>query len=255
MEHPNIRVLLVAGYAEKASDIKNFLQQSAHPAFLVHHYDSPQKAVDFLVESKCGADVILLDLGTVEQENAKRVFEQVHFLVAHIPMIILTGAAEDDMAMLLVQKDISDNVTRETFRASPEKIRQSISEFAVSRNDILKGHKEIMATELKLSEEKAATESRYVHEQFSASADAQVRKGVWLNGGYYVHRPQNPEATELKVNRKSRTWGQTDSQKITPAEPRQPRPRVAFKLQGRVNGGGTTPSMQLMPYKPRDPKL
>ena len=208
MEHQNIRVLLVAGHA---SNIKNFLQQSMNPAFLIHHYDSPQTAVDFLVESRCGTDIILLDVGTVEQEYAKKVFSQVHVLVAHIPMIILTGATEDDMAMLLVKGGVSDNVIRETFVASPEKLKRVI-EFSVSRNDVLKKHqaanvaelmkseaKEILAVELKLSEERAATEERYAQEQYLSNAEPQAPKGIWLNGGYYVHVPREFESERNRI--------------------------------------------------------
>jgi len=248
MEHQNIRVLLVAG---QASTIGNFLRQNTSPDFLIHHYDSPQKAVYFLVESKCGTDIILLDVGTVERENAKKVFSQVHFLVAHIPMIILTGATEDDMAMLLVKEDVADNVTRETFRASPEKLKQAI-EFTVSRNDILK-RPAGRSLRRQLSEEKAATEARYVQEQYlSNNVEAQVQKGIWLNGGYYVHTPRNARVKELefKENYKNKPWGHTDTQESLTIELLQPRQRMLFKLQGKINGDGTTPSMQLMPYKP-----
>ena len=231
MEHTNIRVLLIAERAAKASSIENFLQQSMSPSFLVHGYDSPCTAMNFLAESNGGVDIILLDVGTVDRENAEKVFQQVHALVANIPIILLTGATENDLAMLLVKREASDGTIRETFMASPERLKIAIT-FALSRKEILGKHIK-MSTELQKIDA-----AELIEYKESGPAETQPRAGIWLNGGYYV-------STSKTANIKS-------AYKKSSLKPEASCKIVAFELQGRINGAGATPSMQLMPHKPTD---
>ncbi len=248
MEHMNIRVLLIADLAAKTSDVKAFLERSMNPSFLIHPYDSAQGAMDFLVESKGGVDIILLDVGTIDRENAKKVFQQVHAFVADIPMIILTGATENDLAMLLAKEGTSENITRKTFKANPERLKNEI-EFTLSKKDILKERtgislelQETYAAALEESEESVVRESRYASEQHLPDVEPQPRAGIWLNGGYYVSTPKT--ASIKNAHEKS-----ARNKKILGPEVSK---IIAFELEGKINGIGTTPAMHLMPYKPKD---
>ena len=251
----NIRVLLIADRAAKTSNVKDFLQQSTSPSFLIHQYDSPRGAMDFLVESNCGVDIVLLDVGTVDRENAENVFRQVHALVADIPTIILTGATENDLAMLLMKDGASNSITRETFTASPERLKNAI-QFTLSRNDILKKRtgmsltfQETSTAELVQSEESVAMGSKYVHEQYLSNIVTQPRAGIWLNGGYYV---STPKTSNIKSAYEKSAVGSENIQNVGAIKYRRAHKskRIAFELQGKMNGVGTPFSMQLMPHKP-----
>ena len=72
-----------------------------------------------------------------------------------------------------------------------------------------------------------------------------TNKGFWLDGRYYVH---SPKTSSLKDEHKK------SATKLAKAENASPIikswRKVSFKIQGKINGIGTTPSMQLSPPKP-----
>jgi hypothetical protein len=88
--------------------------------------------------------------------------------------------------------------------------------------------------------------------------------GIWLNGGYYVSIPkvssikgeykknatgltkaENERAIKFKEANKNKAEGLKASQKIIAIGLLESQHKVAFKLRGKINGIGTTPSMQL----------
>jgi hypothetical protein len=123
-------------------------------------------------------------------------------------------------------------------------------EFTISKNDILGKRikrspvlQETSIAALMASEESAAAE--HVYERPLLGAYTQPRPGIWLNGGYYV---STPRTSGTKVEYDMREAGFREATNIV-MEPKINQ-RMVFKLQGKINGGGTTPSMQLMPRKP-----
>jgi DNA-binding NarL/FixJ family response regulator len=178
MESSQIRVLLVAGGAAEPSAIKDFLQQGS-PLFRVQHYDDPQTAMDFLLKNEADIDIILLNLGLVEYQNAEDVFQQIHQVVSNIPVIIFTGTTEQDLAMLLMKEGSTGMITRKTFIASPEKLKETIK-LSLSGNEPLR--KRIERNPAALA--KSAAGLKELNMKHLADLHQQVLS--WMNGGYSI---------------------------------------------------------------------
>lgn len=228
MEYPHIKVLLLSNCSAEVDSVREFLQKSISPNFLVHHCYTPQETINFLLEDKEGVDIVLLDLGLIQSENAEKMFQQIHGIVEDLPVIIFTGASEHDLAMLIVKEGVADNITREIFAAAPESLKNAI-ESSLSRNNILQKliarapaaleaaekiaatslrdaektaarelilSEETAASELKTSEEISALELKEMHVQHKADREYHKQVLSWMSGGYSVTSNTEEDSTE-----------------------------------------------------------
>ena len=262
MKHTYIRVLLVDGPPEDHDKIKLFLQQSVSPRFLIHDCGSASEAMDFIFENKADVDIILLGLGPIEHKNAEKAFQHMHGIAPGIPIIIFSGATDHALAMLVMKEGAADNVTREMFTASPERLKDAI-ECSLSRNEILKklierepaalkalqeaGATDLKESEmiaaaelvesektaaagLKESEKKSATELKDLHVQHSVDLEAHEQILFWMSGGYSVDSSKEDSRNSAKDNHEKCAVELKESQRKGAAELKEIHKRKALEL-------------------------
>jgi DNA-binding response OmpR family regulator len=198
----DIKILLVEGSESEASNIKEFLQKNATPSFQVYHYTHPPQALQFLKEQH--VDIVLLDFGTIDQHKAQDVFQKIQGAARDTPIIIFTGEAEHDLALIIMKEGADDRITKEQFTMSRGSLRDTI-EFSLAKRkalipSALKDARESGAAELRRSEEKGAAALQAAQTKGAAALRADEEKAAVELGKSHAE-----SAVELEKMNKERS--------------------------------------------------
>jgi diguanylate cyclase (GGDEF)-like protein len=109
MDIEMIIVLLIEDNNDDALLIQRYLSRAIKVSYQVHHVDELRKGLDFL--NSGGVDVVLLDLGLPDAQGL-RAFEKVYAMSPNVPIIVLTGHDDDDLAMEAVHKGAQDYLVK-----------------------------------------------------------------------------------------------------------------------------------------------
>jgi diguanylate cyclase (GGDEF)-like protein len=85
------------------------LSKAIKVSYQIHHVDELRKGLDFL--NSGGVDVVLLDLGLPDAQGLSA-FENVYAISPNVPIIVLTGHDDDDLAMEAVHKGAQDYLVK-----------------------------------------------------------------------------------------------------------------------------------------------
>ena len=130
MDIKAISVLLIEDNVDDAALIQIYLSNAKVP-LEVKHVDRLSKGLEFL---KSGVvDVVLLDLGLPDGQGLST-FEKAHTQAPEVPIIVLTGHDDDDLAIEAVQKGAQDYLVKG--RVDGSLIGRSIR-YAIERQKLL----------------------------------------------------------------------------------------------------------------------
>ena len=104
-----ITVLLIEDNADDAVLIQMSLSRDSRGPFIVKHADRLVQGLELL--SSGGADIVLLDLGLPDTHGLDS-FERMHAYAPAVPIIVLTGNDDDDLAIKAVQEGAQDYLVK-----------------------------------------------------------------------------------------------------------------------------------------------
>jgi len=110
METITIAVLLIEDNPDDATLIRRYLNASRKIEYRVIHFDTLAKGLENL--KSIPFDVILLDLSLPDGPAGIKTFETVHAQASDIPIIVLTGHDDDDLAVEAVHKGAQDYLVK-----------------------------------------------------------------------------------------------------------------------------------------------
>jgi PAS domain S-box-containing protein len=105
MDEKKIKILVVEDNPGDARLIQEMLAESAEAQFVITHTDKLSKALDYLANEHY--DIILLDLGLPDSFGLDT-FAKIHSRKPQIPIIILTGLDDKNLALKAVRKGAQD---------------------------------------------------------------------------------------------------------------------------------------------------
>lgn len=109
MDIKQINVLLIEDNLDDAVLIQMDLSSALKFTYVVKHADRLSKGLELLKNG--GIDVVLLDLELPDGQGLST-FEKVHAAAAGVPVIVLTGHDDDDLAVEAVQKGAQDYLVK-----------------------------------------------------------------------------------------------------------------------------------------------
>ena len=110
METTLITALLIEDNPDDAMLIGKYLNASRKIKYKVIHVERLADGLESLRRTLF--DVILLDLGLPDGPMGIKTFEAVYALASHIPIIVLTGHDDDDLAVEAVHKGAQDYLVK-----------------------------------------------------------------------------------------------------------------------------------------------
>ncbi len=108
MDARPISVLLVEDDPDDADLIQMSMLRDVKVPFVVKHADRLSRGLEFL---NSGFDVVLLDL-ELPDGHGLGTFERMHAYAPSVPVIVLTGHDEDNLAITAVQKGAQDYLVK-----------------------------------------------------------------------------------------------------------------------------------------------
>lgn len=126
-----ITVLLIEDDADDAVLIQRYLSNALKVPFQIKHADRLSKGLEYLHDG--GFDMVLLDLGLPDGRGLGT-FEIVHAKAPHVPIIVLTGHNDDELAIEAVQKGAQDYLVK--YQVTGDLLRRSIR-YAIERQKLL----------------------------------------------------------------------------------------------------------------------
>jgi len=143
METKTITVLFIEDNPGDAMLIQRSLAGSSRIAYKVTHVVRLADGLKIL--ASINFDVILLDLGLPDGPAGIKTFEKVHTFAPQIPIIVLTGYDDEEIALESVQKGAQDYIVKG--QTAGNMLGRSI-QYAIERRKLL-AHIEHAAREIK----------------------------------------------------------------------------------------------------------
>jgi DNA-binding NtrC family response regulator len=135
-----IHILLVDDVKFDISEIKRQLRESMKTPFTLTHLSELGNSIETIKNNDPAIDAIVLDLGLISLENPENMFTLIKEAADEVPIIVITGNEEHDLALFAVRAGASDNLTRGNFRNTFGKLSDAI-EFSLLRAQILKSER------------------------------------------------------------------------------------------------------------------
>lgn len=109
MEDKLIRVLIIEDNLEDFRIIEEMLKEVENPAFELYHSQRLEEGLKCLVRD--GFDILLLDLG-LPDSNGLDTFASVYEQAPEIPVVILSGFGDEDIAIRAVREGAQDYLVK-----------------------------------------------------------------------------------------------------------------------------------------------
>jgi DNA-binding NtrC family response regulator len=137
MDEEQIHILLIDDLETDITEIVRQLGETMPTPYRLTHLSQLGDALSLLKENAPPVHVILLDLGLDNRHSSETIFKLVDRVVNEIPIIVITGDEEHDLALFVMNAGASDNMTRGDFRKTYGKLRDAI-DFSLARHSIFK---------------------------------------------------------------------------------------------------------------------
>ena len=137
MEDNAIHILLIDDIKFDIAEIKRQLGDTMTVPFVITHLSDFKDSLDLLKKNDPKVDVVLLDLGLICPHSPESIFKRIETVVNDIPIIVITGDNDHELALFVMNSGASDNMTRGDFRNTYGKLRDAI-DFSLARCLILK---------------------------------------------------------------------------------------------------------------------
>lgn len=141
-------ILMVEDSDDDALIIRKKLEEHVREPFSLARHETLREACLFIDEQRDEIRLVLLDLGLPDTDGMEDTFARMREHCAGIPVVVLTGADDHDLAVKLVGGGAENFINKDMVIDRPELLRDAV-DFAVSRHNL-------MAEEQKKNSEKLA---------------------------------------------------------------------------------------------------
>ena len=129
-------ILLVEDSPEDAFLVQRTIDKHLPGRFQVSHKMTMADAEAYIGGHKESISLILLDLGLPDTKNGHDTFEHIKKYAPEIPVVVLTGLEDHDLALALVREGAEDFVNKGLMLDKPEVLRD-VLEFAACRHQLM----------------------------------------------------------------------------------------------------------------------
>lgn len=129
-------ILLVEDSPEDAYLVRRTIDKSLPGRFEVNHKSTMADAEAYIQDHREHISLILLDLGLPDTKDGRDTFQHMKEYAPHIPVVVLTGMEDHDMALSLVREGAEDFVNKGLIHDRPELLRDVV-EFAACRHQLM----------------------------------------------------------------------------------------------------------------------
>ena len=129
-------ILLVEDSVDDAFLVCRTIDKHLPGRFKVNHKMNMADAESHIKERKNSVSLILLDLGLPDTKNGRDSFDRMKSYASEIPIVVLTGLEDHDLALALIREGAEDFVNKGLMREKPELLRD-VLEFATCRHQLL----------------------------------------------------------------------------------------------------------------------
>ncbi len=143
MSEEEIHILLIDDVHLDIREIKRQLGETMTVPFAITHLNEFTDSIALLKANDPKVDVVILDLGLTCNHSPKTLFKRIDKIVNEIPIIVITGSDDHDLALYVMNSGASDNMTRGDFRKTHGKLRDAI-DFSLARCLILKSARKVI---------------------------------------------------------------------------------------------------------------
>jgi two-component system sensor histidine kinase UhpB len=160
-------ILLIDDSEEDALLVKRAIDKHLPGRFHISHKENMADAEAYIAEHKDSISLILLDLSLPDTKDGHDTFERMKMHAPDIPIVVLTGLEDHDVALSLMKEGAEDFVNKGLIQEKPESLG-NIIEFAACRHRLVKDNS-------KQYEEKIKDKDDVIS---------------WMGGGYSVNKKQ-----------------------------------------------------------------
>ncbi len=129
-------ILLVEDSAEDAFLVQRTIDKSLPGRFSLSHKTTMADADTYIKGHKDDISLILLDLGLPDTKDGRDTFSHIKKYAPDIPVVVLTGLEDHDLALALVREGAEDFVNKGLIHDRPELLRD-VLEFASCRHQVM----------------------------------------------------------------------------------------------------------------------
>jgi two-component system sensor histidine kinase UhpB len=126
-------ILLVEDSPDDAFLVRGTIDKHMPGMFRISHKETMAEAESYLREHKADIDLILLDLGLPDTRDGRDTFAHMKKYAPDIPVVVLTGMEDHELALALVREGAEDFVNKGLIHGKPELLRD-VLEFAACRH-------------------------------------------------------------------------------------------------------------------------
>jgi len=126
-----LNILLLEDSRVDAHILKIMLKNHVLCQCNVEHALNMQEA-EAILKSEIDIDIILLDLGLPDTKDALDTYERIKSIPRKIPVVVLTGESNQDLASYLVDNGVEDFINKCAAKKNPGQIWSAI-DFAMRR--------------------------------------------------------------------------------------------------------------------------
>ena len=160
-------ILLVEDSIDDAFLIHRTVDKHIPGNFHVTHKMTMADAESYIKEHGDDINLILLDLGLPDTKNGRDTFAHIKKYAPEIPVVILTGMEDHELALSLVREGAEDFINKGLILDKPELLRD-ILEFAACRHQLVGD----------------------VHKKHRASIKEKDEVIAWMSGDYSIKHDQ-----------------------------------------------------------------
>jgi DNA-binding NtrC family response regulator len=129
-------ILLVEDSDDDAFLVGRIIEKQLDGQFRISRKATMREAEAFLQERAGNVSLILLDLGLPDTKDGRDSFERMKKYALQIPIVILTGMNDHELALSFVREGAEDFVNKSLLHDKPELLRDVLA-FAACRHQLL----------------------------------------------------------------------------------------------------------------------
>lgn len=138
MEKNTLNILLLNNIEDDILKITKELCETMDVPFAITHLSDVKTSLNFLKKKNHNMAIVLLDSDFVcKGQCPENVCNLVEFISSDIPVVVVTGKEEHDLALFAIKAGASDNISRSDFIGTYGNLRDAI-EISIARFSALK---------------------------------------------------------------------------------------------------------------------
>lgn len=127
-------ILLIEDSREDAFLIERRLREYMTDSFRILHAGTMKEALAMIQENEDDIDLILLDMQLPDTQSGKDSFLHIKPFIHDIPVVVLTGVADHDLALGLVKEGAEDFLNKSLLSDHPTLIKKAL-DYALCRHE------------------------------------------------------------------------------------------------------------------------